>query len=226
MEHRRNTVSPGAYPVCGRKGVGGLRQKLLKELAPSRGAERLRRDFALPCSAKAILRVWRQHNLIEPRRRKHRVKRDLRAIKQQWRLFQQLEVDTKDLFDIPEYWLAMNRLRLPRCQYTAREVVSGLVFVAYAEERSLTYARLFMDRILEHLVACGVDVREVTIQTDNGVGVCGFLAGAWAQWFYTPGGGLLWGEAPHDSTCGAYLPERRGEFSWSDRAGAVSGGGV
>jgi len=149
----------------------------LKRRLPTWGAERLKRDFALPCSAKAIARVYRQHGLIRPRRRKYRVKRDLRAIKQNWLLFQQIDMDTKDLFDIPEYWPAMTSHDLPRCQYTARDVVSGLTFISYAQERSLTYATLFADRILAHLKDCGVDTSSVTIQTDNG---CEFV-GSWQQ---------------------------------------------
>ena len=149
----------------------------LKHRLPTWGAERLKRDFALPCSAKAIARVCRRHGLIRPRRRKYRVKRDLRAIKQKWHLFQQIDMDTKDLFDIPEYWPAMTRENLPRCQYTARDVVSGLTFISYAQERSLTYATLFADRILAHLKDCGVNLSSVTIQTDNG----SEFIGSWQQ---------------------------------------------
>ena len=140
----------------------------LKRQLPTWGAARLKRDFALPCSDKAIARVYRKYGLTQPRRRKHRVKHDLRAIKQQWRLFQQIDMDTKALSDIPEYWPAMMRLGLPRFQYTAREVVSGLTFIAYGQECCLTYAALFADRLLKHLKECGVQLSEVTVQTDNG----------------------------------------------------------
>lgn len=102
----------------------------LKHRLPTWGAERLKRDFALSCSAKAIARVCRQHGLIRSRRRKYRVKGDLRAIKQKWHLFQQINMDTKDLSDIPEYWPAMTRENRPRCQNTARDVVSGLTFIS------------------------------------------------------------------------------------------------
>ncbi len=63
-------------------------------------------------------------------------KRSLRAVKAQWRLFQQLCTDTKYLQDIPYYWPQMRRLGLPPFQYTVREVVSGLCFTGYADERS------------------------------------------------------------------------------------------
>jgi hypothetical protein len=62
----------------------------------------------------------------------------------------------------------MKRYRLPKVQYTAREVVSGLQFVAFAQERSLAYAKLFAQRICQHLAECGVDLSACVWQTDNG----------------------------------------------------------
>ena len=141
--------------------------KLKKDL-PSWGAERLKRDFELPCSAKPIARVYREQGLTRRRKRKHRTKNDLRAIKQQWRLFQQIDVDTKDLDDIPEYWPQMIDLKLPKIQYTAREVVSGLTFLGFAQEKTLSYATLFIHRINAHLKSCGVDLPDVRVQSDNG----------------------------------------------------------
>jgi len=155
---------PRRIPEALEKRIVSLRRQL-----PTWGAERLRQDFELPCSAKAIRRVLHGQGLIGRRRwKKHQRKQDLRALKQQWRLFQQLQVDTKDLWDIPNYAVPMERYRLPRYLYTAREVVSGMVFTAYARERALVYSRLFLDRLLKHLKACGVDLRQVTVQTDNG----------------------------------------------------------
>ena len=117
---------------------------------------------------KAIQRVYRQNGLTKKRRRKHKTKNDLRAIKAAWPLFSQIDADTKDLFDIPEYWIQMRRYNLPRVQYTAREVVSGLKFIAYAQERSLSFANLFAQRIIGHLQQNGVDLSQTIWQTDNG----------------------------------------------------------
>jgi len=88
-------------------------------------------------------------------------------MKAQWRLFQQTDLDTKVLYDIPEYWLQSTLTKrmkkhhsqdpefgLPLYQYTAREVVSGLQFIAYAQECSLTYATLFAEIIMGHLKKC------------------------------------------------------------------------
>jgi len=56
---------------------------------------------------------------------------------------------------------------LPRYQYTAREVVSGWHYVAYAQECTLAYAKLFAEVILAHLKSCGVQFRGSRVQTDN-----------------------------------------------------------
>jgi len=39
--------------------------------------------------------------------------------------FQMIEIDVKDLQDIEKYWRKMRKLRLPRYQFTARDVRTG-----------------------------------------------------------------------------------------------------
>ena len=73
---------------------------------PAWGAARIKRLYGLRLSEKALRRIWQQEGLLQKKRRKHRTKNDLRAVKQQWRLFEQIDVDTKDLDDIPELWRA------------------------------------------------------------------------------------------------------------------------
>jgi len=132
-------------------------------------ARRLKRDFQLPWSEKALRRVFRDHNLARRyRRRTHETKRRLREVKKRWRLFQQIDIDTKHLNDIPEYWVGLASRRLPRYQYTARDVTTGLLFLGYADELSLAHATLFAERILAHLKACGVRLHRATWQSDNG----------------------------------------------------------
>ena len=138
------------------------------------GAERLKQEFDIPCSAGAIGRILRQRNLVRPRKKKPQTKKALRAVKKTWRLFQQLCADTKYLQDIPVYWPQMQRLGLPRFQYTVREVVSGLTFVGYADEISKTYATLLAERVSAHLAWHGLDLAGVEWQTDNG---CEFQEG-------------------------------------------------
>jgi hypothetical protein len=72
----------------------------------------------------------------------------------------------------------MKKHHLPLYQYTAREVVSGLQFIAYAQECSLTYATLFAEGIIDHLKKCGINLSPPKAgQTDNG----SEFIGAWLE---------------------------------------------
>jgi transposase-like protein len=132
------------------------------------GAERLKEEFGLRCSVGAIKRITREYQLVRPRKRKHVTKKDLREVKKHWRLFQQISADSKYLNDIPQYWPQMTRLGLPRFQYTAREIVSGLTFTGYADELSKTYSCLLAERVSAHLAWHGVNLTTLEWQTDNG----------------------------------------------------------
>lgn len=134
------------------------------------GAERLKKMFNLPYAPKTIRKVAKKYGLQKIRRRKkHQTKNLLRHVKRRWRLFQQCDVDTKHLYDIPEYWPLIKSLNLPKYQYTFREVTSGLMFTGYANECSLTYSNLFAEYIMEHLQYCNIDLSKTTWQSDNGV---------------------------------------------------------
>ncbi len=159
---KRPHCSPHRTPAS----VEGLVVRLRRQTGF--GAERLKREFQIPCSIGAIKRIVRQHQLTRPRKHKHKTKRSLRAVKQTWRLFQQLVIDTKHLYDIPFYWPQMQQLRLPRFQYTVREVVSGLCLVGYADELSKTYSTLLAERVSAHLAWHGVDLTQIEWQSDNG----------------------------------------------------------
>ncbi|WCJ58044.1 helix-turn-helix domain-containing protein [Fontisphaera persica] len=163
QEHsRRPRRSPRRIP----SGLEGQIVKLRHQTGF--GAERLQREFALPCSHNAIARVLRQHHLLRPRKKKPATKKLLRALKRNWPLFSQLSADTKYLQDIPHYWPQMNRLHLPRFQYTVREPVSGACFTGYADELSKSYATLLATQLSAHLAAHGVNLTTLVWQTDNG----------------------------------------------------------
>lgn len=162
---KRPKHSPNATPDKERK-----RLVLLKKKYKRIGAEQIQAIEGVTTSARTMRKIWREEGISSrKRRKKHVTKRNLRAVKKRWALFQQIDEDTKDLFDIPEYWTQMRRLNLPRVQYTARDVTSGLTYLAFAQERSLTYATLFTRYLNQQLLACGADLSRTTRQTDNGV---------------------------------------------------------
>ena len=140
----------------------------LRKRYPFMGAKRLKDEHDLPCSHSAIARIVREHGLTRISRKKHKRKNDLREVKRHWKLFGQISVDTKDLKDIPHYWPQMKALKLPKYQFTAREVRSGLMFLGFANEKSSSNACLFAQILCEHLKKCGVNMKQLKVQTDNG----------------------------------------------------------
>lgn len=139
-----------------------------RESKPGWGAKRLKRDFDLPCSHGAISRILKEHGKIKPRRRKRKARGDLREIKEKFRAFERICVDTKHLYDIPSYWPQMRFLRLPRYQYTFREVKLGAMFLGYSEELSLTHSILFVEVIGDWLKRHGVKTEGTVWQSDGG----------------------------------------------------------
>jgi transposase len=140
----------------------------LRQRVPCYGPRRLKDEFGLKASLGAIGRILRQGGLTRKKRRRHEKKRDLRQIKARYRAFERLQMDTKDLEDIAPYWPQMKALNLPTVQYTIRDVKSGAMFVSYSNELSMTYAELTARRLLEHLLAYGLEAQQITMQTDNG----------------------------------------------------------
>jgi transposase len=160
---RRPKHSPNAVPDKERKDLVSLKARYKRM-----GADQVKIKEHLTRSPRTIRKVWRQEGLSRRRRKKTQTKQNLRELKRCWRLFQQIGEDTKDLCDIPEYYLQMKALGLPTIQYTARDVTTGLLFMGFAQERSLTYATLFADYINSTLRDCGVDLSRTRRQTDHG----------------------------------------------------------
>ena len=162
---RRPKHSPNAVPRAERDKLVELKDKKYKRL----GADAIKVLENLTRSARTIRKVWREEGVSSrKRRKKHETKKNLREVKKQWKLFQQIDEDTKDLIDIPEYYIPMMKLGLPRVQYTARDVTTGLLYMGFAQERSLYYAMLFARYLNERLTAHGADLSETARQTDNG----------------------------------------------------------
>lgn len=163
-QSRRPLHSPNKTSPADEKRIVALKKRL-----PRWSARRLKEQFDLPYSVKVLRRVFTEKGLTRRwRRKKHETKRSLREVKKQWRLFQQIDIDTKDLCDIPEYWVPMRHRMLPRYQYTAREVTTGLLFLGYSSELGLAYSTLFAKRIIAHLRRLGIDLSQTTWQSDNG----------------------------------------------------------
>jgi len=161
---RRPHHSPQAIP-------NDLVKKIvaLKSYYKRLGAEQVKILENLPTSAKTIRKIWHKNGVSSRKRRKKYVtKQNLREVKKQFALFERTCEDTKDLDDIPEYWPQMMRKGLPKVQYTLREISCGVQFLGFADERSLTHAKLFAEYVNEHLKKYGLIVENGIRQTDNG----------------------------------------------------------
>ncbi|MCF6200907.1 MAG: hypothetical protein L3J42_02075 [Hydrogenimonas sp.] len=129
-------------------------------------------------SKSTVYAIWRKYALLPKRYKKYEKKKELRAIKSRYKPFEKIQIDVKELRDIPnilEQSLALglkkqkkslNRYGLPMYQYTARDVKTGALFVALAYTHTRHTAAIFADRVLTHLGNYGITPN--IIQTDNG----------------------------------------------------------
>ncbi len=127
-------------------------------------------------SATTVYAIWAKEKLLKRHYKKSEKKKDCRAIKQKYSAFEKIQIDVKELKDIPNYLeqsLVLKKKRdlnrkygLPMYQYTARDLKSGTLFVALAHEKTRHNSSIFADMLLTHLKRFGIVPR--IIQTDNG----------------------------------------------------------
>ena len=162
-ESRRPKCSPRRIPQERRDYLVKLKKKYKRI-----GSAQIKYLQKLPEGKRTLEKIWREAGISRKRRKKHQTKQNLREMKRKWGLFQQIDEDTKDLKDIPEYWIQMKAKGLPKIQYTARDVNSGLVYICFAYERSLKNSEYFADYVSEHLKLNGINLSKTIRQTDNG----------------------------------------------------------
>lgn len=146
-----------------------LEQQIIncREQVPCYGPKRLRWSFGLTVSEGAIARILRAKHLTRTRRKKYQRKQDLRAVKAaKYSSLDHHQVDVKHLYDIPYYWEQLQRLGLPKYQYTIRDTKSGFLALGFSKEYSELHSTLFVERYLDHLNAYRLP--HTIIQTDNG----------------------------------------------------------
>ena len=160
----RPKVMPRETPESEKRKIVRLRKKYKRM-----GAEQVKRLEDLEWSPVTIRKIWREAGVSRRRRRKkYKTKQNLREVKKLYELFEKTCEDTKDLCDIPEYYIAMKTKRLPQVQYTVREVSCGIQFLGYADERSLTHAKEFAKYVNKHLKRHKLLPEKAQRQTDNG----------------------------------------------------------
>ena len=140
-----------------------------RNIAPCYGPKRLKFfNPSLKASEGAIYRVLQERGMLRRRRKKYRVKQDLRDVKARYQSLTHHQEDVKHLYDIPYYWPQMTGRKLPKYEYTIRDTKSGFTIVGFADEYSEQYSTMLTETYLRHLKNFGIDLVDVTIQTDNG----------------------------------------------------------
>jgi hypothetical protein len=156
--------SPNATSAYMRKRLVALKKEYKRV-----GADTIKNIKNLTISSKTIRKIWREENVpSRKRRKKHVTKQNLRAVKKQFMPFTFIVEDTKDLIDIPEYLAQMIIHKLPKVQYSFRDVSSGLLILAFADERSLLNSTLFANYTNSKLIELNVNLSYAMRQTDNG----------------------------------------------------------
>ncbi len=112
------------------------------------GAQRLKMEFELPYSNRTIHKIIKQPDLVKQKIRKHHKKHDLRRIKNTIKPLTLFEMDVKYLNDIPNFYTFMINYKLPKYQYTIREIRSGAMFLAFASECNVTNSIIFVSTFL------------------------------------------------------------------------------
>jgi transposase len=134
------------------------------------------RDFGVPVSHETARRILHERKddldegkeLKSKKKKKKETRKKMAEIKQKWNAFTQIDIDVKHLDDIPFYYPFMKALGLPKYQYSARCVSSGVYFTAYSQSISLGHSCIFGRLLCEFLRENGIDLTKVRFQYDNG----------------------------------------------------------
>jgi hypothetical protein len=135
-----------------------IEQKLLevRDQIPCFGPQRLKRYCQLPCSTGAIGRILQQHGRAQRRKKPRKPARNLSALKMTWPAFGRVQIDVKDLSDLPAHE-PLIPFGLPRYQFTHRGHIRAAGRVRMSEQPTRVRTRASMT---EHLAAVVLSDRE------------------------------------------------------------------
>jgi len=132
------------------------------------GSLRLKMQYNLEPSNTAINRIYNENGKIQDKRKKWKQRQDLWDIKQAFKTLEtKLQLDAKNLLDIPNYLFYYKLLGLPKWQFTLRDVKSGATFLSFMSSENGINASTFMVYVFEHFKRHGIDVSKITIQMDG-----------------------------------------------------------
>jgi vancomycin resistance protein YoaR len=139
----------------------GREDSKAEEGLPKWGQDRLKSEFDLSYSTKTINRVLKQDGLIKRRKKKWQKRKDLQKMKKKMKPFEKIQLDVKELTEIEKYFPQWLEFKLPKYQYSARDVKTGGVFLASSYLNDTTTASLFAAYLCHRLKRIGLNLPDV-----------------------------------------------------------------
>jgi len=99
---------------------------------------------------------------------KEQKKREIARYRKLLKTLYHWQVHVKYLNDIPHIYALVLRGILPKFEYTIKDVLTGTTFISYAHKLSTFNSARFIALCLDHFRSYGLDLSQITIQTDNG----------------------------------------------------------
>lgn len=158
---------PNRMPKSTEKGIIELRKKYYFW-----GARRIRDHLQLNYSQVVINKKIKQAGLIKKKKRRYKQRKEraayMKKIRSLYKPFQKIQVDIKYLTGIPEIIGDLRYYKLPKYQITARDYKTGYQSIGFSYEKSSTATGIYIDYLCQKLENAGIDVSNITFQTDNG----------------------------------------------------------
>jgi len=148
-----------------------IRQRIIafrKETKNQLGARPIVDLLQLSCSAKTVNKIIKQNGLIQKRASKWKKRKDMSAVRAEYKPFQKIQIDAKYLNDIPECYPAYLRGDVPKFLFSARDYKTGWLFTSYSNKLDSVATSIFAKYVMDRLQKAGVDLSQVSFQTDNG----------------------------------------------------------
>jgi len=156
---------PLKLPEETRQRIIRFRQETKNQL----GARQMISILGLKCSPKTVNKILKQNGMIKVRPTKWKKRWDMSAIRAQYKPFQKIQMDVKYLNDIPECYPAYCKGDVPKFMISARDYKTGWLFLGFSNRLDAVATGIFAKYLIHHLERAGIDLSQVSIQTDNGV---------------------------------------------------------
>jgi transposase len=133
------------------------------------GARTIINNLHLDYSVKTVHKIIKRYCTINKHRTRYKKKKDMTAVKAQYKPMEKIQIDTKYYNDIPEQYVAYKNGIIPKFQITARDYRTGMTFMGFTNYKDTVSTAIFADYLIEYLKGLGYQPNEILFQSDNGI---------------------------------------------------------